>query len=80
MIEKAGDVEAKANLQPPFSVKEIDSKCLKGYCPSVKKDKKDANWKHYNETSSKDKEKAKFHNLFFANQPQAQASKKRQGN
>lgn len=42
MVEKVADVEAKANLQPLFYVREIDSKCPKGYCLSVKKDKKDA--------------------------------------
>ena len=42
MVEKVTDVEAKANLQPPFYVKEIDSKCPKGYYPLVKKVKKDA--------------------------------------
>ena len=48
------------------------------YCLLVKKNKKDTNWKQRNETSSKHKEKTKSHNPFLANQPQAQASKKRQ--
>ena len=77
---KVGDTEVKANLQPPFYIREIDSKCPKGYCPSVKKDKEDANWEHRDEASSKDKEKVKSHNLSSANQPQAQASKKCQEN
>ena len=58
---------------------QIDFKCLKSYRPLVKKDKEDINWEHCKEASSKDKEKAKSHNPFFANQPQAQTSKKRQG-
>ena len=68
MVEKTRDIEAKANLQLPFYIRKIDSKCLKGYCPSVKKDKKDANWEYRNEASSKNKEKAKFYNPSFANQ------------
>ena len=43
-MEKAEDVEAKPNLQPSFYVREINSKCPKGYCLLIKKDKKDANW------------------------------------
>ena len=77
-MEKAGDVEAKANLQPPFYVREIDSKCPKSYCSLDKKDKEDANREH-RDKASKDKDKAKSHIPFSANQPQAQASKKRQG-
>ena len=68
-MEKTGDAETKANLQPPFYVREIDSKCPKSYCPSVKKDKEDANQEHRNE-ASKDKDKAKSH---------TPVSKKRQG-
>ena len=80
-MEKTGDVEAKANLQPPFYIKDIDSsKCPKSYCPLVKKDKEDANRENYKDASNKDKEKAKFYNPFFTNQPQAQASKKREKN
>ncbi len=59
-MEKAGDTEAKANLQPPFYVKEIDSKYLKSHCPSVKKDKEDTYQESQNEVS-KDKDKAKSH-------------------
>ncbi len=40
-MEKTGDVEAKANLQPPFYIKDIDSRCPKSYCPLAKKDKED---------------------------------------
>ncbi len=39
MVEKTGDVEAKANLQPPFGIRKIDSKCLKRYRSLVNKDK-----------------------------------------
>ena len=56
-MEKARDAEAKANLQPPFYVRKIDSKYLKNYCSSVKKEKEDANWEHCNEASSKTKKK-----------------------
>lgn len=41
MVEKAEDVKVKAKLQPPFYVKEIDTKYLKGYYLLVKKDKED---------------------------------------
>ena len=67
MVEKARNVEAKANLQPPFCVKEIDSKCPKCYHSLVKKNKKDANQEHCNEASSKNKKKTKSYNPFFAN-------------
>ncbi len=40
VVEKASDVEAKANLQPPFYVREINSKCPKSHRPLAKKDKK----------------------------------------
>ena len=79
VVEKARDAKAKANLQPPFYIREIDSKCPKGYCPSVKKDKEDANREPCNK-ASKDKDKAKFHAPSSANQPPAQASKKRKRN
>ena len=58
VVEKAGDAEAKTNLQPPFYIREIDSKCPKGYPPSVKKDKEDTNQEHRNK-ASKDKDKVK---------------------
>ncbi len=41
VVEKVDDVEAKANLQPPFYVRNIDARCPKGHCPSAKKDKED---------------------------------------
>ncbi len=77
-MEKAGDVEAKANLQPPFYVRDIDIRCPKGHRPSSKKDKEDT----YREPQSevfKDKDKAKSHNSSTStnqNQPQTQAPKK----
>ena len=45
----------------------------------MKKDKKDANWEHRNK-ASKDKDKVKSYTPSSAHQPQAPASKKRQGN
>ncbi len=75
-MEKAGDAEAKANLQPPFYVRDIDTRCPKGHRPSVKKNKEDTYREPQNETS-KDKDKAKSHSSStYANQPQTQASKK----
>ncbi len=62
VIEKAIDVEVKANLQPPSGTRKIDSKCPKKYRPLVKKDKDNAYWEHCNEISNKDKNKAKSHN------------------
>ncbi len=61
VMEKADDVKAKANLQPPFYVREIDSRYSKDYCLLTKKDKEDSYWKPRNETS-KDKDKTKSHN------------------
>ncbi len=40
-MEKAGNVKAKANLQPPFYVRDIDARCPKGHCLSAKKNKED---------------------------------------
>ncbi len=77
VVEKAGDVEAKANLQPHFYVREINARYLKGHHPLVKKNKEDTYWEHCNE-ASKDKEKAKSYNTSSANQPQTQAPKKDQ--
>ena len=72
IVEKAvDDTKAKANLQPPFYIKEIDSKCSKGYHLFIKKDKKDANWEHRNETLKQNKEKAKTYIPSSTNQPQA---------
>ncbi len=42
VVEKVVNAEAKANLQPPFGTREIDSRCPKGYRLLVKKDKDDA--------------------------------------
>ena len=70
VVEKVGDAKAKANLQPPFYVREIDSKCPKDYRPLVKKNKEDAHWEQHNKVS-KDKNKAKSHSPSSANQPQA---------
>ncbi len=76
VVEKIGDVEAKANLQPPFYVRDIDASCPKGHCPSAKKDKENTYREPQNE-ASKDKDKAKSHNSSTpANQPQIQATKK----
>ncbi len=75
-MEKAGDIEVKAKLQPPFYVREIDSGCPKGHYLSAKKDKEDTYQEPHNE-ASKDKDKAKSHNSSIpANQPQTQAPKK----
>ncbi len=59
-MEKAGDVEAKTNLQPPFYVRDIDAKYPKGHRPSTKKDKEDTYREPQNE-ASKNKDKAKSH-------------------
>ncbi len=75
MAEKAGDIEAKANLQPPFYVREIDSKHPKGHRPSAKKDKEDTYQESCNE-ASKDKDKVKSQTSSSTNQPQTQAPKK----
>ncbi len=60
-MEKAGDVEAKANLQPPFYIRDINTRCPKGYRPSAKKNKEDTYWESQNE-ASKDKDKVKSNN------------------
>ncbi len=76
VVEKAGDVEAKVNLQPPFYVREIDSRCPKGHRPSAKKNLEDTYQESQNE-ASKDKDKAKSHSSSTsANQPQTQVPKK----
>ena len=56
MVEKAGDVEIKANLQPPFYVREIDFRSSKSHRPLFKEDKKDTPQEHRDEAP---KEKAK---------------------
>ncbi len=68
-MEKTRDAKAKANLQPPFYVREINIRCPKSHCPLVKKNKENTYWQHRNE-ASKDKEKAKSYNSSSANQPQ----------
>ncbi len=76
VVEKVGDVEAKANLQPLFYVRDIDVRCLKDHRLSAKKDKEDTYREPQNEVS-KHKDKAKSHNSSAsANQPQTQAPKK----
>ncbi len=76
VVEKAGDVEAKANLQPPFYVRNIDASCPKSYRLSAKKDKENTYWEPQNK-ASKDKNKAKSHSSSAsANQSQTQAPKK----
>ncbi len=76
VVEKAVNIEAKANLQPLSGTKEIDFRCSKRYKPSVKKDKDNAYQEHRNEVFNKNKNKAKSHNSSSANQPQTQISKK----
>lgn len=68
VVEKAIDAKAKANLQLPSLTRKIDSRYLKDYKLSVKKDKEyNRNWKHWN----RDKDKIKSHILLSTNtQPQ----------
>ncbi len=73
-MEKVGDAEAKATLQPPFYVRDIDAKCPKGHHPSSKN--KEDTYREPQSKASKDKDKAKSHNSTSANQPQTQALKK----
>ncbi len=73
MIEKVGNVEAKANLQSSFYVREIDSRCPKDHRPSAKKE--NIYWEPRNE-AFKDKNKTKSQISSSANQPQTQAPKK----
>ncbi len=69
MVKKTSNAEAKANLQPPFYVREIDSRYLKSYRPLAKNDNEDT-YQEPRDKASKDKDKAKFHNSStFANQP-----------
>ncbi len=77
MVEKALDVEVKANLQPPSGTREINSRCPRDYRLSIKKDKDNVNQEHRDEIPNQDKDKVKSHNSSSANsQPQTQASKK----
>ncbi len=73
MVEIAGDVKAKANLQPPFYIRDINIRCLKGHRLSAKKDKEDTDREPRNKAS---KDKAKSNSSASANQPQTQALKK----
>ncbi len=76
VVEKAGNAEAKANLQSPFYVRDIDARCPKGHRPLSKKNKEDT-YREPQSEASKDKDKAKSHSSpTSANQPQIQASKK----
>ncbi len=76
VVEKAGDVEVKANLQPPFYIRNIDVRCPKSHHPLAKKDKENTYRKPQNE-AFKDKDKAKSHSSSTsANQPQTQAPRK----
>ncbi len=76
MVEKAGDANAKANVQPPFYVRDIDARCPKGLRPLAKKEKENTYQEPQNE-AFKDKDKVKSHSSStFANQPQTQVPKK----
>ncbi len=73
-MEKAGDVKAKANLQPTFYVRDINARCPKSHCLSAKKDKEDTYQEPRDKASNKDK--AKSNSSISTNQPQTQALKK----
>ncbi len=73
MVEKVGNAEAKANLQPTFYVRDINANCPKGYRSSAKKDKENTYQVPHNEAS---KDKAKSQTSSSANQPQTSALKK----
>ncbi len=66
MVEKTRDIKVKANLQSPFYVRKIDTKCPKGHCLLVKKDKENT-YQKYHDKASKDKKNAKSHNFSFTN-------------
>ena len=76
IVKKTVDIEANANLQPPFRTKKIDSRYPKEYKLLAKKDKNNASWEYCNEASNKDKDKAKSHNSSSVNQHQTQTPKK----
>ncbi len=67
MVEKAGNAEAKANLQPPFYIREIDSRCPKSHRPLTKKED---TYREPCDEASKDKDKVKSQTSSFANQSQ----------
>lgn len=46
IVKKVVNVKVKANLQLPFGIKKIDSKCPKYYKLIAKKDKKERNWEY----------------------------------
>ncbi len=62
MVKEVDDAEAKVNLQSPFYIREIDSKCPKDHRLSIKKDKKNTYREPQNEIS-KNKDKAKSHSF-----------------
>ena len=75
MVEKTVDIEAKTSLQSPFGTREINSRYRKRYKPLIKKDKDNGYWEQRDETSNRNKKKAKSYNpLSSANQPWTQAS------
>ena len=74
VVEKAGDAEAKANLQPPSYVWEIDVRSPKNYRLSSKKNKENIQRQHHNEAP---KNKGKSQIPATTNQLQTQDSKKR---
>lgn len=45
VVEKVVNTKAKASLQPPSKIREINFSCLKGYIPT-KKNKNETNWEH----------------------------------
>ncbi len=70
VVEKAGYVETKANLQLHFYIRDIDIRCLKNYHLLSKKDKKN-NYRESQNEAFKDKDKAKSHSSSTStNQPQ----------
>ncbi len=74
-MEKAGDAEAKVNLQSPFYIRDINARYPKGHRP-LSKNKEDT-YREPQSKASKDKDKAKSHNSSTSgNQPQTQAPKK----
>lgn len=73
MVEKAIDVEVKADLHLSFKTRKINFRYPMSHKPLVKKDKDKANWKYQNEAL---KDKAKSHNFSSAIQPLTQAPKK----
>lgn len=52
MLEKVVDIEAKASLQPPSEIREIDSRYSKGY-KLAKNDQDKTNQEHRNRNKNK---------------------------